>query len=104
MPIDGHRSQVILKYGIRSALQVWCTVLVNAKRSSSASDSQLVLLRSAYNLFQVCTSFKHIKQIPNQWLHLLGSRNVISTMLEKYDTEFCERYLIGGDWRLVFSL
>jgi hypothetical protein len=53
----GCRSQVILKYGIRSVLQATWSGLASAKRSGMASDNQLDLFRSADHLFQVpeCT-------------------------------------------------
>lgn len=46
------RSQVILKYGIRSVLQATWSGLANAKRSGLASDIQLDLFRSVDHLFQ----------------------------------------------------
>ncbi|KAG0563386.1 hypothetical protein M758_8G025700 [Ceratodon purpureus] len=46
------RSQVILKYGVRSLLQATWSGLASAKRSGIASDNQLDLFRSADHLFQ----------------------------------------------------
>lgn len=51
--MGGCRSQVILKYGIRSVLQATWSGLASAKRSGIASDSQLDIFRCADHLFQV---------------------------------------------------
>jgi hypothetical protein len=50
---DGFRSQVVLKYGLRSILQSVFHGLIDASANESASDTEIDLLRSLFHLLQV---------------------------------------------------
>jgi hypothetical protein len=49
---DGFRSQVVLKYGLRSILQSVFHGLIDASANESASDTEIDLLRSLFHLLQ----------------------------------------------------